>query len=47
MDGPKDKVERGFVPPKSPRKPGEHIEEGFVPPKPPIKPPVKPPKERK
>lgn len=46
MDKRKDIIiEEGFVPPKTPKKPGRPDEAGFVPPKPPIKPPVKPTKE--
>lgn len=41
-----EKVEKGFVPQKSPKKP-EHIEEGFVPPTSPKIPPAKPSNNKK
>ncbi len=46
MKGKKNKVEKGFVPPSTPKKPRERIEEGFVPLSPPRQPPKKPGKQR-
>lgn len=45
MKGKKNRVEKGFVPPSTPKKPGR-IEEGFVPPSPPRRPPKKPGKQQ-
>ncbi len=46
MNKREDKIgDYGFVPPKTPKKPGRPDEAGFVPPKPPIKPPIKPTKK--
>lgn len=42
----KERLRRGFVPPKPPQK-LEKIERGFVPPSTPKKPPVKPSDEKK
>jgi hypothetical protein len=41
----KGKIEKGFVPPEQPRKPGPDERAGYAPPESPREPPKEPPKE--